>query len=188
MLKEKMKKNKKKDELSWPVMLLMLGLTLALGLLLRNYVLNTYLVRGDSMRETLHNGEVMFVYRLDYKLGGEIERGDVVTLRVPGDNRDLVKRIIGLPGETVSMEEGRVLINGEEIEEPYLTYRSSDSHPPLTLNEEEYFVLGDNRVNSSDSRLFGPIPRHVIRGQALAVLFPPSRWGASLTGEASEGK
>ena len=176
------RKASEEKELTWWQMILLLALTLAVGLLLRNYVFNTYLVRGPSMQETLHDGEVMFVYRLGYQLGGDIERGDVITLRVPGDKHDLVKRVVALPGETISIRDGIVLINGEELEESYVTYRGHTVMGPLELKEDEYFVLGDNRTNSSDSRVFGPVKRENIRGEAKRILYPFKRWGDSLHG------
>lgn len=162
--------------------LMWLVCALLIALLVKYLVVEVVRVKGNSMRSTLHNGEVMLVNRAAYRLG-QPQRQDVVICLYPGRYRDkwklvpqyFVKRIIGLPGETIAMEEGVVLINGQPLEEPYLdeafTKRKS-SMAPVTLGEDEYFVMGDNRDNSNDSRRVGALKRRALIGKVQAVFFP----------------
>lgn len=153
-----------------------------LALLIRQFVLEPVRVKGGSMLSTLQNGEIMLVTKADYLLG-EPQRQDVVICHYPGRYLDkwklipqyFVKRIIGLPGDTVAIEEGVVLINGEPLEEPYLDEsrtRRKTSMAPVTLGADEYFVMGDNRDNSNDSRRVGPLKRRAIIGRVRTVFFP----------------
>lgn len=155
---------------------------IALALLIRQFAVEFVRVKGNSMRETLHNGEIMLVTKGEY-LFGRPERHDVVICHYPGRYMDkwklirqyFVKRIIGLPGETIAMEEGVVYINGQALEEPYLSEshtRRKTNMEPLTLGEDEYFVMGDNRDNSNDSRRIGPLQRRAIIGRVRRVLWP----------------
>ena len=159
-----------------------------LALLIREFLFEPVRVKGASMRSTLENGELMLVTKLDYRLA-EPKRQDVVICHYPGRYLDrwklipqyFVKRLIGLPGETVSMEEGVVYIDGQPLDEPYLdqahTRRKADMEP-VTLGENEYFVLGDNRDNSNDSRRVGPLARDMLVGHVRAVCYPfrARRW------------
>jgi len=136
-------------------------------------------VEGPSMEPTLETGQRLIVYRLAYAFS-EPERGDVIVFRYPPDSGDnLVKRIIGLPGETVSIREGHVYIDGVLLEEPgYVSppYYSGTWEVP----EGHYFVLGDNRNSSSDSHSWGDIANldgDLIVGRAWLSYWPPSRWG-----------
>ena len=162
--------------------LIWLVCVIVLALLVRCLVVEVVRVKGGSMRSTLQNGEVMLVNRAAYLLG-EPKRQDVVICLYPGRYRDkwklvpqyFVKRIIGLPGETIAMEEGVVLINGQPLEEPYLDEahtRRKSSRAPVTLGEDEYFVMGDNRDNSNDSRRVGALKRRALIGKVEAVFFP----------------
>ncbi|MBQ8312592.1 MAG: signal peptidase I [Clostridia bacterium] len=162
--------------------LIWLVCVIVLALLVRCLVVEVVRVKGGSMRSTLQNGEVMLVNRAAYLLG-EPKRQDVVICLYPGRYRDkwklvpqyFVKRIIGLPGETIAIEEGVVLINGEPLEEPYLDEahtRRKSSMAPVTLGADEYFVLGDNRDNSNDSRRVGALKRRALIGKVEAVFFP----------------
>jgi len=104
------------------------------------------------------------------------ERGDVVVLLRPGE-RDYIKRIIGLPGDTVEVKNGQVLVNGVVLDEPYITDPARQNVPARQVEPERYFVMGDNRNNSSDSRSFGTISAKDIVGRAWIVYWPPSSWG-----------
>lgn len=134
-----------------------------------------YIVEGASMQPNFETGQWIIVSRLAY-LFGQPQRGDVVILDFPEPEKDLIKRLIGLPGETVEIHDGLVYINGEPLNEPYLNapprYRGE-----WTLGPNEYFVLGDNRNNSRDSHAFGPVTADHIIGRALAVYWPPPSWG-----------
>ena len=124
------------------------------------------------MQPLLEPGERILVNKLAYRTG-DVERGDVVVLRGP-DGRTLVKRVAGLPGERVEIVAGRLLVDGFEITEPYVTaeHRSRESAPARDLGEGEYFVLGDNRGASLDSRTFGPVRRERLRGRAAFIYWP----------------
>jgi signal peptidase I len=134
-----------------------------------------YMVEGRSMEPNFHEGQRLFVSRFDYMLGAPA-RGDVVVIRNPKseDGEDLIKRIVGLPGETVALENGRVKINGVLIDEPYIEQFTNQSKQ-FVLGDDEYFVLGDNRRNSNDSFDFGPIPGAKIVGRAW-ISYWPLQW------------
>lgn len=126
------------------------------------------------MIETLQAQERLIVSRLSYILG-EPERGDVIVFQYPYDpQRDFVKRIIGLPGETVAINNGIVFIDGKALpnESAYVTYTSRDTKPPLELGDDEYYVMGDNRPGSSDSRSWGALTGKNIIGKAWLIYFP----------------
>lgn len=154
----------------------------ALALVLRFFVLSFAWVKGRSMLPTLEDRDLVFVWRLPYCFGRP-QRQDVVICHYPGrywKNRkplptSFVKRVIGLPGDTVAFADGQVLVNGRPLHEPYLDpqrTRFFRDRAPMTLGRDEYFVLGDNRDNSNDSRRVGPIKRRAIRGRVVCVLFP----------------
>ncbi|HHH41422.1 MAG TPA: signal peptidase I, partial [Chloroflexi bacterium] len=122
-----------------------------------NALTGRFQVRGSSMEPSLHSGQYLIVSKLSYRLG-EPQRGDIVVFEPPnGTGEDYIKRIIGLPGERVEARDGAIWINGYRLEEPYVA-----SPVPYTgswqLGPDEYFVLGDNRANSSDSHSWGPLP------------------------------
>jgi signal peptidase I len=113
-----------------------------------------------------------------YYLFHQPQRGEIVIFHFPTDpRRDFVKRIAGLPGETVEIRQGVLYINGNPIAEPYLTNNGTSSFPPTTVPEGHYFVLGDNRSNSSDSRTWGVVPWRNIVGQAWLIYWPPGMLG-----------
>lgn len=131
-------------------------------------------VTGASMAPTLSEGQYVLVRRL--YLGSELSRGAIVTLRFPGDPERVryVKRVIGLPGETVTIQEGQVYVNGNRLAEPYLSAALTPKNVSQSLGKDEYFLLGDNREASSDSRSFGPVERRFISGVGLAIVWPVS--------------
>ena len=144
-----------------------------IALLLRRFVCALAFVKGRSMLDTLNNRELMFVLR--YGLFGEPKRFDVVICRYPKRKGLFVKRIIGLPGETVSMEEDVVYINGTPIEENFPRRKCLRKLEERGLGADEYFVMGDNRPSSHDSRRVGPLKREQILFRAVAVLLPLGR-------------
>ncbi|HYE13348.1 MAG TPA: signal peptidase I [Pyrinomonadaceae bacterium] len=135
-------------------------------------------VEGTSMLPRLHDGERIFVNKLIYYGLPELERGDIVVFWFPDDpTKSYIKRIIGLPGETVQMRAGRVFVNGRELAEPYLDpahNAAPDDRPPVYVRPHYYFVMGDNRDNSSDSRAWGLVPAKYIYGKALFRYWPLS--------------
>lgn len=159
-------------------MLKLLVLTLAIVLPVRAYVAQPFVVSGNSMDPTFKNNEYLIVDELTYYLR-EPERGEVVVFRFPKQPRThFIKRIIGLPGETVIIKDNKVTIDtGQkrfELTEDYIT-SPFQANLELKLLPNEYFVMGDNRSVSLDSRSWGPLPRGMITGRVLARLLPPSR-------------
>lgn len=148
------------------------------------FVVQPVKVEGTSMLPRLHDGERIFVNKLIYyhwpKLEHygwpRLERGDIVVFWYPNDpDKSYVKRIIGLPGETVEVRDGRIFINGRELEEPYLDAQRNLAHitkAPVHVTEHYYFVMGDNRDNSYDSRSWGLVPEKYIYGKALFRYWP----------------
>lgn len=152
----------------------------ALLALIAFIVLNTltgrFQVRGSSMEPTLHDGQYLVVSKLAYWLGTP-GRGDVIVFHPPnGLSDDYIKRVIGLPGEQIRIQEGGVLVDGVPLDEPYVLHGGVYSGA-WTLGSNEYFVLGDNRGNSSDSHTWGTLPRENIVGKAWICYWPPEAWG-----------
>jgi signal peptidase I len=140
------------------------------------FVVQPVKVEGTSMLPRLHDGERVFVNKLIYYGLPEIERGDIVVFWYPDDpSKSYIKRVIGLPGETVQTRDGRILVNGRELSEPYLDpgLNAADyDGPPIYVKPHYYFVMGDNRDNSSDSRSWGLVPEKYIYGKALFRYWP----------------
>jgi signal peptidase I len=138
-------------------------------------------VEGTSMMPTLYDRERLFINQFSYKFGiGKIQRGDTVVFWAPEDIREsYIKRVIGLPGDTVAVEDGYVIVNGRKLVENYVPpeYRDDRSYPPRVVPPDEYFVLGDHRNSSNDSRAWGFVPRSYIYGKAVFVFWPPNRLG-----------
>jgi signal peptidase I len=143
------------------------------------FVVQPVKVEGTSMLTRLHDGDRIFVNKLIYYGVPKLERGDIVVFWYPNDpSKNYIKRIVGLPGETVEVREGRVLINNVELDEPYLDPHLNISHmslQPTLVKDHYYFVMGDNRDNSSDSRYWGLVPEKYIYGKALFRYWPLSR-------------
>ncbi len=151
-------------------------LTLILFFTLRAVFLN-FRIMGTSMLPTLHDGEYVFVYRLAYWRHPP-RRGDIIVFRHPlNPKRTLIKRVIGLPGETVSVHDGQVYINGQPLPEPYILASPHYKVAPVTVGPDEVYVLGDNRNNSSDSHAWGLLKREYIVGKAVWRYWPLNRMG-----------
>ena len=137
-------------------------------------------VEGTSMSPLLVDQERIFINKFVYRFGA-VERGDVVVFWYPRDRtKSFIKRVVGLPGEKVEIRRGRVYVNGEALEETYLVSPGSDAsyHGPVQVPEGYYFVLGDHRSSSNDSRLFGPVSESLIYGKAVFAYWPVDRFGA----------
>lgn len=172
----KQKKPKKplwREILEWIVTL---AAAVAIAAVVRTYIFEPVKVDGNSMNDTLVNGEVMFVTKYDY-LKDEPDRFDVVICHYPDrGNTNFVKRVVGLPGDIVAIQDGKLIVNGVVYEEEYITHRPNYTLEPYTVPEGKYFVLGDNRSNSNDSHLVGPIDAEMIVGHVRQVVFPLSNW------------
>jgi signal peptidase I len=149
-------------------------------------------VDGISMEPTLKDGEFVLINKLAYKWG-EPGLGDVIVFHFPRDpEQEYIKRVIGLPGNTVNITNGKVYINGDVLEEPYINAKP-DYQSQWQVPEEHLFVLGDNRNNSSDSHRWGPVPMEYVVGKAVFIYWPPQEWGminhsAISLAEASSGE
>ena len=165
-----MAKNKiAKEILEWALTII---IPVVAALLIHQYLFTFARVDVTSMLDTLHENNIMGVSRLHYRLN-EPQRGEIITCNYPEDgNKLFVKRIIGLPGETIEIREGTVYIDGEPIAETYLTRVDDQSMDPITLAKDEIFVMGDNRPVSRDSRAVGPLTLDEIYGRVLFVAFP----------------
>jgi len=138
-------------------------------------------VEGTSMMPGLVDQERIFVNKFIYRLGmGDISRGDLVVFWYPADQaKSYIKRVIGLPGDIISIDRGAVDINGRRLEEDYVPeeYRDTLSTAPKKVEPDHYFVLGDHRNSSNDSRNWGLVPRSCIYGKAVFVYWPLEKMG-----------
>lgn len=156
------------------------------------FFIQPVVVEGTSMLPQLHDGERLLVnklvyYKIQSVSWGHIERGDIVVFWFPNDpDKSYVKRVIGLPGEMVEVRNGKVIVDGRELKEDYLDAehnQSLPSSPPKKVDEHHYFVMGDNRDNSSDSRYWGLVPEKYIYGKAFFRYWKPSNIGFLEHGE-----
>ena len=199
-MEEMKKKNVKKKTIGREILewILTIVAAVVIALPLRAFAFEMVRVDGSSMNGTLSSGEIMFVTKFDYAstwlslpwwddkgkeaasritTGGDPKRFDVVVCRYPGrGDTNFVKRVVGLPGDTVELRQGYLYVNGERYEESYILdeYRggSLNNFGPYEVPEGEFFVMGDHRNNSNDSRSQGSLPRNMIIGHARTVLYP----------------
>lgn len=161
-------------------------LALVIFFLIRIFVQN-FRVDGMSMEPNFHDGQFLLINKLAYKLG-EPQRGDVIVFRYPRDpSRDFIKRVVGLPGETVEVVDGQVYVNGQAIQEPQTIQHAAYNSGPVTLAADEVYVMGDNRPNSSDSHSWGPLSTDLIIGKVVLSYWPPASWGLVKTPETESG-
>lgn len=161
-----------------PVQLAMTFLQLGgMGVLAYFCLFNFSIVRGSSMAPRIHDGDRILIDHVSYMFD-PVERGDIVVLKYPLDpSVDYIKRVIGLPGDEVVMEGGQVWVNGEEILEPYVADPDPLTRMTVHVKAAHYFVLGDNRQRSCDSREFGLVPQDYVRGKVEVRVWPPARIG-----------
>jgi signal peptidase I len=153
-------------------------ITLAIVLPVRFFIAEPFIVSGASMEPTFQTGDYLIVDELSYRLEAP-KRGEVIIFRYPGDpSKYFIKRIVGLPGDTVLIEGGSITIKNKEnptgfiFDQSYIQNLSSDTKT-YTVGANQYFVMGDNRTASSDSRSWGNLPENLIIGRAFVRLFPP---------------
>jgi signal peptidase I len=165
---------------AWPFFIelaVILAVVFIVVITTRTYVVEAYVIHGKSMEPTFHDSERLLISKFAPRFESLV-RGDIIVFNHPDEpGKRLIKRIIGLPGDSVRMEDGRVFVNGELIPEPYLDETSRDGFHMRTIviEAEHYFVLGDNRDISNDSRRMGSIPADAVIGKALVLFYPKFR-------------
>jgi signal peptidase I len=158
-----------------------IAVSVVLAVVLIVFIYQPVKVEGTSMMPGLTNEERIFINKYEYKLGvGSIDRGDLVVFHFPRDeSQSYIKRVIGLPGDEVEIDDGAVILNGRKIDEPYVPeeYRDHLSLPRDRVPAGHYFVLGDHRNSSNDSRMWGYVSRGEIYGKAVFVYWPLDKIG-----------
>ncbi|MCZ2153028.1 MAG: signal peptidase I [Bryobacterales bacterium] len=153
-----------------------LGLSVVIAFLIIVFLYQPVKVEGTSMMPSIGDQQRIFVDKLFFQFGfSEIHRGDVVVFWFPLDQRiSYIKRVVGLPGDRISVKGGVVRLNGSILREPYVPaeFRDEAEMPEIRLGKDEYFVLGDHRNSSNDSRMWGPVAKHFIYGKAIFTYWP----------------
>ncbi len=137
----------------------------------RTFIITPVKVNGNSMYPTLEGNEIMLLNKLS-----DIDRFDIIVVKLEEEDSELIKRVIGLPGETIEIKNNEIYINDELLDDPY-GYGITYNIDPITLGEDEYFVLGDNRIISLDSRAFGTVHRSEIKGATNFIMYPFGKIG-----------
>ncbi len=151
-------------------------ISLAIILPIRYFLVQPFYVEGASMEPNFYDKEYLIIDEISYRFQNP-QRGEVIILKNPDDRHFyFIKRVVALPGEKVSVLNGRVFINDKQLDETYIKNFSHDDYGPTTLESDEYFVMGDNRNNSSDSRYFGPLKRQDIIGRVWVRGWPLNRF------------
>lgn len=156
-----------------------LVISLAISCFIIIFLYQPVKVEGTSMMPSLEDQERIFVNKFVYRLES-IQRGDVVVFRYPRDpSKSFIKRVIGLAGDHIRIEAGQVYVNGKQLDEDYVpaAYEDERSYPEIVVPPDSYFVLGDHRSLSNDSRDFGPVPQHYIYGKAVFGYWPMDKMG-----------
>jgi len=166
------------EKMNWKRFVLDIIETLALAAILFfgiNLVSARVRVDGFSMQPTLEDGEFVLVSKVNYQFG-DVERGDIVVFHFPLDpEQELIKRVIGLPSDTISVQNGQVSVNGWVLDEPYIAAAPAYSGEWI-VPDGQLFVLGDNRNDSSDSHSWGYLPLEKVVGKAVVIYWPPPFW------------
>ena len=160
------------------LVILLIAFALVFGFV-RPFVIEAFYIPSKSMVPTLEVSDRVFVNKFIYRFH-EPKRDDIIVFKSIGDSteggqEDLIKRVVGLPGDEISVQDGVLFVNGERQEEPYVNPRLPDtsSFAPMTVPKGEVFLMGDNRADSRDSRFFGPVPFENIEGKAFIIFWPP---------------
>ncbi len=172
----------RKQAIEW--VLLIVG-AIGIALVIKMFLFQAFYIPSESMVPTLKKNDRILVNKLSYRMH-DVNRGDIIVFKAPpgrtDDIKDLVKRVVGLPGETVSFRDNRVYIDGEPLDEGYLpegtpTTQRCSLGESIEVPPDSYFMMGDNRTASEDSRCFGPIPEGDIVGRAFVRILPLTRIG-----------
>lgn len=151
------------------------ALTLLIFIAIR-FVIQSYRVDGPSMQPGLSTNEYVLVNKVTYLFHVPV-RGDVIVFHYPGDpTKDFIKRIIGIPGDVIRTNSTDVWVNGQKLSEPYISVPANPSANTWKVPQNEYFVMGDNRDVSDDSRYWGDVPKDFIVGKAVVVYWPFNNW------------
>lgn len=145
-----------------------------LVLLIKAFIFTPVIVNGPSMMTNLHDRDIMILDKIGMKING-INRFDIVVIQT--SQSKIIKRVIGLPGEIIEYKDNKLYINDKEVEDPYPSQITSDIERQL-IPENTYYVLGDNRTDSVDSRILGPIDKNKILGHATFIIYPFNRFGS----------
>lgn len=158
---------------------IIIAVAFVLSIFIRNYAIDTRIVPTGSMIPTIEEQDRLIVDRIFYKFD-DLRRGDIIVFQAPEqamEELDLVKRLIGLPGEEVEIKNGKVFINGQPLNEPYINAKPDYEYGPVTVPENSYFMLGDNRTASKDSHIWGFLPGDKILGRVWVRYWPLDRFG-----------
>ena len=162
-------------------------IAIGLALVIIVFLYQPVKVEGTSMAPLLSDQERIFINKFVYRFE-PIQRGDVVVFWYPLDHtKSFIKRVVGLPGETVEIRQGALSVNGKVIPEPYVPpqYEDNSDYGPYTVEKDHFFVLGDHRISSNDSRVFGAVPSQFIYGRAVFAYWPVDHFGSQESTEAS---
>lgn len=153
-----------------------IAIAVFLAFIIRTFIVELYLVDGPSMRPTLQNAERLVVNKFIYKFRTP-ERGEILVFKYPSNqNRDFIKRVIAIAGDSIEIKDGRVFVNDQLMNEPYILSKTRGDYQKSIVPEGHIFVMGDNRNNSEDSRFsdVGFVPHELIKGKAILVFWPYS--------------
>jgi signal peptidase I len=165
-------------------------IAIGLALIIIVFLYQPVKVEGTSMAPLLSDQERIFINKFVYRFE-PIDRGDVVVFWYPLDrSKSFIKRVVGLPGETVEIRQGLVYVNGKALPEPYVPpqYEDLSDFGPLRVARDSYFVMGDHRISSNDSRVFGAVPSRYIYGRAVFAYWPVDHFGSLSTTATTEAK
>ena len=162
-----------KKKKNWVVEIITYIIVIVVVLLIKKYLFTPIRVNGPSMEETLYNNDYMILNEINHKING-IKRFDIVVIK--NDGEYLIKRIIGLPGEKIRYEDNKLYVNDKYVEENF-KHKTTMDIEEIKIPDGEYYVLGDNRVNSTDSRIIGTIPLKEIKGTTKFTVYPFERFG-----------
>jgi signal peptidase I len=163
------------------LVILLVSFVLVFGFV-RPFVVEAFWIPSASMVPTLKYGDRVLVNKFIYRFT-EPQRGDIIVFKsVEGDGQDLIKRVVGVPGDEIAVRRGKLFVNGEPQKEPYVNKKFPDRsyYATITVPNDHIFAMGDNRANSQDSRVFGPVPEENIEGEAFLRFWPPHRIGGLL--------
>lgn len=169
---------------SWQENVILIAIALCLALFIRTFIAEPRYIPSDSMVPTLHTGDRLVVEKISYRFHPPIT-GDIIVFQPPAElqrrgypkDQAFIKRVIGVPGEIVSGANGKVYLNGQPLQENYIAEPANQPFPPMQVPEDNFFVMGDNRNDSNDSRYWGFLPRQNIIGRAAFRFWPLDRIG-----------